>query len=660
MVDELGILWLPIGLAIAAILVALHTCYKSTTPLLHHTHINNPSSVATSTIPIGAPGLMRTPAIVSSILNDAAFRYRIKQFQPPWWLASGHLQTMFSAKGWHIASPVKYQRQLLPVIAAPPGRYDGTIALDWTIPPDNEPYDDDTPIAVVLHGLTGGSHEPYVLRMIHELLRYKLTDQSHTSTKRMRAVVINARGCGGSTLMSGQAYCGAMTADARQAIIHIRSLHPRAPLVGIGFSLGANILTKYVCEEGDTCALIAAAVLANPWDLLQSCRVLNGGWFSRQIYAKTLAANLVRLFQKHKAAFANESNINFDELSQCVTVRDFDECVTRRTFGYASVDDYYRDGSSAQYVPGCRRPLLCLNALDDPISPEDAIPVDEIRNNKWCVLVTTKSGGHSMDWFSGQGFQPASWSPPVVGAFFQAALRATGDLTNNGNHNDTANANSKANSNCNGHDNNNGTVRRSLLPSLQVCDSPTSPVREVPVGTRLPQLQLPDHYQSHHTNADIKWSPVDIKRATLNHTTAGHVGASSNASLTAATDNDRRIHELSVRLANLSLANTKAPSAGVTMPSSLSSLPLSPSLVHIHYYDATPMRDPSTCIPMNGMSLTSSDALVQRAASALQHAVAADDEWQRRQDELSRRLDALITAAGGTPLPLPLPATTST
>jgi predicted alpha/beta-fold hydrolase len=56
-------------------------------------------------------------------------------------------------------------------------------------------------------------------------------------------------------------------------------------------------------------------VLANPWDLLHSSHLLNGSWFSLNVYSKKLASNLVRLFQKHRAAFANETDINFDDIA---------------------------------------------------------------------------------------------------------------------------------------------------------------------------------------------------------------------------------------------------------------------------------------------------------------------------------------------------------
>ena len=92
---------------------------------------------------------------------------------------------------------------------------------------------------------------------------------------------------------------------------------------------------------------------------------------------------------------------------QAQTVLDFDERLTRRVFGYRTVHDvraraaapillrailttrlagrvhrarrrqYYRDGSSARFVAHVRVPLLCMNALDDPICIAAAIPVDE-------------------------------------------------------------------------------------------------------------------------------------------------------------------------------------------------------------------------------------------------------------------------------------------
>ncbi|KAH9007583.1 hypothetical protein EDB85DRAFT_1904884 [Lactarius pseudohatsudake] len=50
-------------------------------------------------------------------------------------------------------------------------------------------------------------------------------------------------------LTSPQLYRFSHTDDLRQAILYIAQLYPHPPLLGLGFSLGANILTRYIAEE---------------------------------------------------------------------------------------------------------------------------------------------------------------------------------------------------------------------------------------------------------------------------------------------------------------------------------------------------------------------------------------------------------------------------
>jgi hypothetical protein len=66
----------------------------------------------------------------------------------------------------------------------------------------------------------------------------------------------------GVPLTSPQLYGFSHTDDLRQAILYIAQLYPHAPLLGLGFSLGANILTRYVAEEGESCRLVSACTLA--------------------------------------------------------------------------------------------------------------------------------------------------------------------------------------------------------------------------------------------------------------------------------------------------------------------------------------------------------------------------------------------------------------
>jgi uncharacterized protein len=66
----------------------------------------------------------------------------------------------------------------------------------------------------------------------------------------------------GVPVTSPQLYSAGHTDDLRQALIYITKRYPRAPLLGIGFSLGANVLTRYIAEEGENSRLVAGCALA--------------------------------------------------------------------------------------------------------------------------------------------------------------------------------------------------------------------------------------------------------------------------------------------------------------------------------------------------------------------------------------------------------------
>lgn len=56
-------------------------------------------------------------------------------------------------------------------------------------------------------------------------------------------------------------YSAGYTDDLRTALMYIQNLYPDAPLLGIGFSLGANILCRYLGEEGKNSRLASGCIL---------------------------------------------------------------------------------------------------------------------------------------------------------------------------------------------------------------------------------------------------------------------------------------------------------------------------------------------------------------------------------------------------------------
>jgi uncharacterized protein len=85
------------------------------------------------------------------------------------------------------------------------------------------------------HRAFAGSHELYIRSLVHRLVQ---------PPNNCRVVVLNARGCGQLEILTPRLFNGAYTEDLRDVVRHVQQRVPSAPLIGVGFSLGANTLVK--------------------------------------------------------------------------------------------------------------------------------------------------------------------------------------------------------------------------------------------------------------------------------------------------------------------------------------------------------------------------------------------------------------------------------
>ena len=137
-------------------------------------------------------------------------------------LFNGHLQTMWTATKPD-GPPVYYRRRLF---TAEDEAYEGTFAVDFVVEPHEESdkdlsertvnytdeqwskigSDDSKPMLIVLHGLSGGSHEIYLRHCIAPLIQQGDWE----------ICVVNSRGCAKSKITSGVLYNARATWDVRQ------------------------------------------------------------------------------------------------------------------------------------------------------------------------------------------------------------------------------------------------------------------------------------------------------------------------------------------------------------------------------------------------------------------------------------------------------------
>lgn len=138
------------------------------------------------------------------------------------WLFNGHMQTFWTATKQH-GPPVYYKRK---IFDADHETYHGTFAVDFVtepfqetdpeLPPRTVYYkedelaelasDDRKPMLIILHGLSGGSHEIYLRHAIAPLI-----EQGN-----WEICVVNSRGCAMSKITTGILYNARATWDIRQ------------------------------------------------------------------------------------------------------------------------------------------------------------------------------------------------------------------------------------------------------------------------------------------------------------------------------------------------------------------------------------------------------------------------------------------------------------
>lgn len=237
------------------------------------------------------------------------------------------------------------------------------------------------PLVLVLHGLEGSARSGYALETYRAL-------EAHG----VRAVGLNFRSCSGEPNRTARSYHSGETGDLGVVLGVLRGRFPNRPLGVIGYSLGGNVLLKYLGERGPAAPvlLLGAAVVSVPFDLAAGAHCLERG--VGHVYA---AFFLRSLRSKLRAKFdVIQGRCDWRRALRAQTMREFDEAATAPLHGFRDADDYYRRSSSGPFLPTVRVPTLLVHADDDPFLPGPLVPRETIRNNRSLVARFSGRGGH--------------------------------------------------------------------------------------------------------------------------------------------------------------------------------------------------------------------------------------------------------------------------
>ena len=221
----------------------------------------------------------------------------------------------------------------------------------------------DVPTIILHHGLCGDSSSEHIVFMARKFLS--------SQQQQFRVVVVVMRGCGGLDLMTSQAMHGARTEDLRDAIQHIHKKLPKSRLFGVGFSLGAGVLLKYLGQEGPKSPLEAAYCVSPPWDGQKQSLFFPLWTLFLAVPVKLYALRQRRCFK---------SSVHLLCVLLAPTLGCVDALLTEN-HGYRSLMEYYSACSPVSVSHNIQVPTLSVSAKDDPVCFHDSAPAPFLHSS---------------------------------------------------------------------------------------------------------------------------------------------------------------------------------------------------------------------------------------------------------------------------------------
>ncbi|KAL6846192.1 hypothetical protein ACP4OV_023640 [Aristida adscensionis] len=257
----------------------------------------------------------------------------------------------------------------------------GVIALDW---PDNLELDKEHGLdstVLIVPGTPEGSMEGSIKVFVVDALKNGYFP-----------IVMNPRGCGNSPLTTPRLFTAADSDDICTAIRFISSKRPWTTLMGVGWGYGANMLTKYLVEVGESTPLTAAVCIDNPFDLQEATKS-----FPHHIALdQKLTAGMVDILRANKELFQGKAkDFNVQQALSASCLRDFDGAISMVSHGFDTLDDFYSENSTRLSVSHVKIPLLFIQS-DDGTVPLLSVPRSSISENPFTSLLLC-SCAHSTD-----------------------------------------------------------------------------------------------------------------------------------------------------------------------------------------------------------------------------------------------------------------------
>ena len=234
-------------------------------------------------------------------------------------------------------------------------------------------------LVMLCHGLEGSSNSSYI-RLFSNFY----------SDLGWDILAINYRGCSGTMNRNLLTYNSGTTDDIDLALRHKLGFYDE--IVLIGFSLGGNLILKYLGEQKSILSdkISSAIAISTPIHLSDSSKQL--------LKAQNIHNQLRFLWSLNRKIILKRKSfpgqISLKPMVRVMNLYDFDNLYTAPLFGYKNAEDYYASNQSIQWLDQINVPTLIINAQDDPFLGGRCYPSQSLIHLKNIYWTIPNYGGH--------------------------------------------------------------------------------------------------------------------------------------------------------------------------------------------------------------------------------------------------------------------------
>uniref|UniRef100_A0A2P2I268 Abhydrolase domain-containing protein 2-like n=1 Tax=Hirondellea gigas TaxID=1518452 RepID=A0A2P2I268_9CRUS len=355
----------------------------------------------------------RTPRIVCC---DGKFKEVVLKYCPQLletycpvrlWGRSGHIQTIIHATVGRTYCPSVQARRCA-------ARQEDGATVTWDVyEPTGASQFPEVYTLAICPGIANSSESLYVRSMV-----------ALASAQGFRCIVLNHIGVLPHVkITSPKVFRYGGTGEFRLMLNRYAESNPRSKLLLVGFSMGANIVTKYLGEYKPRPENILGAVsICQGYHAQQTVTALLGWQNLARLYLFSMTENMRSVIIRNREVLLTEEvkrkyNIDERKVLTAATLPELDEQYTRRVHGFRSVEEMYKYDSSCNYFNNINVPIIFINSKDDPIIHPSLLSYAEnyAGSHPNSMYIETEHGGHLG--FYGGGYvipESATWIDKTV------------------------------------------------------------------------------------------------------------------------------------------------------------------------------------------------------------------------------------------------------